>query len=99
MKKIISYIGFAIKANHVITGQTAIKLAKKQINLILVSSNASENLKSLARNVANKHACECIVTKPDLEDLTHIKDIKIIALTDENLAKAIINNKEIINID
>lgn len=98
MKKIISYIGFAIKSNNCISGQTPLKRTTKQLNLILVCSSASENLKNLAKNLAVKHGCEYIVTKPSLESLTNLKDIKIIGLTDENLSKAIINNKENINI-
>ena len=39
-----------------------------------------------------------IVTEPLLETLTNIKDIKIIGITDESLSKAIITNKEKINI-
>lgn len=99
MNKIISYIGFAIKSKKFIAGQTPIKMAREHIDLVLVCSSASENLKNLAKNVAAKHECTYIITKPKLEDLTHMKDIKIIAITDENLAHAIINNKEIINID
>jgi len=98
MNKIISYIGFAIKSKKVISGQTPVKITREQLHLVLVCSSASDNLKNLAKNVATKHGCEYIVTKPKLEDLTHMKDIKIIALTDENLSRAIINNKEIINI-
>lgn len=98
MKKIISYLGFAIKSNNVITGQTALKYTKKSINLILVCSSASDNLVNLAKNLSVKHNCEFIVTKPMLQELTNIKDIKIIGLTDENLSKAIIKHKEIISI-
>lgn len=99
MNKIISYIGFAIKSNSVIAGQTPIKRSKKKIYLILVCNTASENLKNLAKNIANKQeSCEVICTNVLLSDLTNIKDIKIIALTDENLSKAIISNKEMIKI-
>lgn len=89
MNKIISYIGFAIKANKVIVGQSAIKRTIKPIQLVLVCSTASDNLKDLAKNVAIKHNCTYIVLKEVLEDLTHLKDVKIIAITDENLSAAI----------
>ncbi len=90
MFKIISYLGFAQKSNNCIMGQTALKKCKKQLHLILVDSSASENLINLAKNVAKKHACECVVTKMELKNLIKFQDIKIIALTDENLSKAII---------
>jgi len=98
MKKIISYLGFAKKSNNILIGQSQIKYTKKTIHLILVCNTASDNLKNLAKNVANKHNCEWIVTKINLSELSLLNDIKIIALTDESLSKAIISNKENINL-
>lgn len=98
MNKIISYIGFANKSKNLIAGQSPIKHCNKTLHLILVCNTASENLKNLAKNVANKHNCQYIVTKIQLSELTNMQDIKIIGLTDENLSKAIINNKEKISI-
>ena len=93
MQKISSYIGFAIKARKVVFGQSMVKHTSKQLHLVLVSDSASENLKDLAKLSASKHGCEMLEIN-DLENLTHKKDIKIIGLLDESLAKAIINNKE-----
>lgn len=98
MNKIISYIGFAQKSNKLLSGQSTIKRTTKKLSLVLVCSSASQNLIDLATNIANKNQCEVIVTKPLLEDLTHIKNVKIVALVDENLSKAIIENKEKIKI-
>ena len=98
MNKIISYIGFANKSNNLVVGQTPIKRCTKQLHLILVCNSASDNLKNLAKNTAIKHGCQVIITKPNLSELANLKDIKIIGLTDENLSKAIIENKEKINI-
>ena len=98
MNKIISYIGFAIKSNNCIAGQTPLKKTKKHLNLILCCNSASDNLKNLAKNLANKNNCEFIITKLPLESLTNMHDIKIIGITDENLSRSIINNKEKINI-
>lgn len=98
MKKIVSYIGFAKKSNNLLVGQSQIKHTKKTIYVILVCNTASDNLKNLAKNVAVKHNCEYITTKINLEELTNLKDIKIVALTDESLSNAIITNKENINL-
>ena len=98
MNKIISYIGFAKKSNNLIVGQTPIKRCLKQLYLVMVCDSASDNLKNLAKNTAIKHNCEIIITKPNLSKLANLKDIKIIGLTDENLSKAIIENKEKIKI-
>ena len=98
MNKIISYLGFAQKSNNCIMGQTALKKTTKQLHLILVCKTASENLKDLAQNMAMKHNCECIVSDVILAELIKFNDVKILGLTDENLSKAIINNKEKIKI-
>ena len=98
MNKIISYIGFAKKSNNLVVGQTPIKRCLKRLYLILVCNSASDNLKNLAKNISVKHNCEFIITKQNLSELANLKDIKIIGLTDENLSKAIIDNKEKIKI-
>lgn len=98
MNKIISYVGFAIRSNSLIAGQTPLKRTTKKLHVILVCNSGSENLKDLAKNLAIKYHCQYIITKISLELLTNIKDVKIIGITDENLSKAIIQNKEIINI-
>ena len=97
MEKIISYIGFAIKSNKVVVGQTSLKNCKQKICLIIVENN-NENLINLAKNLAKKHNCELLVSKLPLSKLTNKIDIKIIGLTDENLSNAIIKNKEKIDI-
>ena len=94
MNKIVSYLGFAQKSNNCITGQTALKRTTKQLYLIIVCATASDNLKNLAKNLANKHNCQCIISKVELEKLLNKRDIKIVGLTDENLSKAIIQNKD-----
>ena len=55
-------------------------------------------IQSLIDKVSVNENCEVISLNTKLEDLTNIKDIKIIGITDENLSKAIINNKEKISI-
>ena len=98
MNKIISYLGFAQKSNNCITGQTALKRTTKPLHLVIVCDSASDNLKNLAKNIANKHNCELIISKVKLSQLIRFSDIKIIGITDENLSKAITDNKEKINI-
>jgi ribosomal protein L7Ae-like RNA K-turn-binding protein len=91
--KINSYVGFAIKSNKVLIGQSLIKHSKQQIFCILLDSSSSQNLIDLANNVANKHNCEALIVQ-NLEELTHINNVKIIAITDPQLAKAVVENKE-----
>ena len=99
MNKLISYLGFAKKSNNCVMGQTALKNNTKQLYLIIVDTSASENLINLAENLSKKQNCELIISKFPISDLIRYTEVKIIGLTDENLSKAIINNKERINID
>ena len=92
MNKIISYIGFAQKSNNLIAGQTPLKRTKKQLYVILVCNTGSDNLKNLAKNLSVKHRCKWFITDQNLETLTNVKDIKIIGVTDENLANGIVNH-------
>ena len=98
MNKIISYIGFAIRSGNYIAGQTPLRYNKKPVHLVLVCDSASDNLKNLAKNIANKNECEYIITKPKLSELTKMNDIKIFGILDESLSDAIKNNKEMIEI-
>ena len=93
MNKIISYLGFAQKSKNLITGQTALKKTMKRLHLIIVCNSASQNLKDLAKNLADKHGCELIISNVALSDLIKFDDIKIIGLTEENLSKAILKEK------
>ena len=90
MNKIISYLGFAQKSNNCVSGQTALRKSNKHFSLIIVCETASANLKNLAKNLANKHTCEYVVLN-NLDELLHLKDIKIVGLTEENLSKAILS--------
>ena len=98
MNKIISYFGFAKKSNNCVMGQTALKKSTKKMHLIVVCQTASDNLKNMAENLATKHDCPHIITKELLSVLLHENDIKIVGITDENLSKAIMDNKEKISI-
>ena len=77
MNKIISYLGFAKKSNNCVSGQTALRKSNKKFYLIIVCESACDNLKNLAKNLANKHECEFIVINK-LDEIFHQNDIKII---------------------
>lgn len=98
MNKISSYIGFARKANKLLVGQTHLKHEKQEVYLIIVCSTASDNLKNLAKNLANKFNCPYILSGVLLSELTNIPDVKIVGLTDQSLSNAIIQNKEMLSI-
>lgn len=75
-------------------GSNAIATLKKAF-LIIVCNSASYNTKKLAKSYANKFSCPLMISNNILlEDLTFKENCKIVALTDVNLAKAIIDNQD-----
>ena len=96
MKKISSYVGFAIKSRNVLVGQSIIKQNKtKQIYCIILCSSASENTKKEAEKLAGKFHCPMLITKVKLlSELTYRENAKVMAITDKALSKAILDNSE-----
>lgn len=89
--KIETYLGFAIKKRALITGSDSVSRLKKA-NLVVVCATASENAKKEAQGISKKLNCYLIESKIPLEDVTGKLNCKIAAVTDENLASAIVNN-------
>lgn len=89
--KLSTFIGFAVKSRNIVFGVDDI-LSSKKAKLILVSSNLSENSrKKLSEYAENKHISMVMVEEDIFETIFKDKNIKAIAITDENLANAIKN--------
>ena len=87
-----TFIGFAIKAGKFRSGQNTLATLKRAY-LILVCETAAENTTALAIKYAAKYRCPVYGTVGvSLCDLTHKDGIKIAAITDLSLAKAVIEN-------
>ena len=98
MNKLIrTYLGFSIKSKAIVIGQDRLKVNKGKIYLIVYCSTASQNLKDLSLRLATKFKCKAIML-PDMESYTNISGCKVLGLTNESLANAIIkvaeNNQE-----
>lgn len=91
--KVFSYIGFAIKSGKYKLGENSVSTIKKA-HLIIICNSASTNAVDKAKQYAKKFRCEIIATvnKP-LQEYVCKPNIKIMAITDKSLAKAIIDNK------
>lgn len=91
--KIGSFIGFAIKAKDIVFGLYSIENYKKKIHLLIVCESSKKNTIKNAVNFKNKFNAPLITTKGILlEDVVFKKNCKIIAITNKNLADAILNN-------
>lgn len=88
-----SYIGFAIKARKLRTGINAIGTLGGGVYLIILCHSGEKNAVKEAENLSAKHGVPLILsTKRTLESITGKENCKVAAITDENLATAIMNN-------
>ncbi len=88
-----TFIGFSVKARALVTGSDAVdRLSRAYI--ILLCSSASDNTAKLAQSCATRLRCPLMVCKKPLEDACHKPNCKIAAVTDKNLATAIVDNQD-----
>ena len=91
--KIISYIGFAVKARKVKTGVNAVDTVKKGVYLLVLCASAALNTQKEALSFSKRFNCKIVVSKTYLlEDVVHKENCKLIAITDRQFANAILNN-------
>lgn len=88
--KLITYLGFSIKAGKITFGIDRMEKLRKA-KLLLYDEDLSDNSKKQANKFAAGWCCPVIVCKEiPLAELLHKKGCKAAALTDENLAKAVL---------
>lgn len=93
--KILSYIGFAIKAGKVRTGVNVAKSIKERIPLMILCGTASENTVKESVALAKKLGSQIIVTNGvKVEDIFYKQNCKLALITDYQLAKAILQNTD-----
>ncbi len=89
-----TFIGFAMRAGKFKIGTNAC-FTLRRANLIIVCSSASENAVKDGKKLANRFHCPIIKTTDNLLSFyTHKDNGKIMAITDKDFAKLIIDNKE-----
>ena len=89
--KIVSYLGFARMSGNLRAGSNLIASLKKA-NLIIVSADASENARKDAKKYSDKFACPLLLSAVSLEEITGKENCKTVAVTEENLSRAILEN-------
>ena len=90
--KLATFIGFAIKSRKCRTGMNAIQTLKS-VKLMLVCKSASENTKRQAIKVASKYNCPIYsTTNYELSEYVYKPNVKVLAVTDWALAKAVKEN-------
>lgn len=90
--KVESILGFAIKAGKVLFGADSIERYHKKKHLILMCNTVSENTREKLLRT-NPGVPAIISRTAKVEDLTHRVNCKVVAVTDKQMAQAIITNK------
>ena len=91
MNKLISYVGFAIKSNSIIKGVDDLTKSKKKVWLILKSEGLGVNSKEKLEAFTKSKNIETIALREDVFKTLNLAGVKVVGLTDKNLANAIKN--------
>ena len=84
-----TFIGFAVRKNAVKINVNTIATLKKAF-LLVVCSTAGENTKKKSLSLSKRFNCDIItMTDGTLGELLNKENAKVVAITDEGLAKAI----------
>ncbi|MBQ9485235.1 MAG: hypothetical protein IJU83_00185 [Clostridia bacterium] len=84
-----TFVGFAVRAGRLRSGANTLSTLKKAY-LILVCKTAAENTVKTAVKYAGKYRCNAFITvEKELSEIVHKDGVKIAAITDRALAKAI----------
>ena len=94
--KIETYLGFCVRAQKIVFGTTEIERKKKGVYLLLADGGIGKNSLKIMVNAQQKLSCPLYVTKEAgmLGEYLHRPAVKAAAITDQNLATAILGAEE-----
>lgn len=96
--KLVSYIGFAIKSGKVIFGYDNLFKSKQNPKIIIFCKTLSEKMKNKLDLFAKSKKIKLLTLENFiLSDIIKRDNCKVLGICDENLAKVIINEIEILN--
>lgn len=91
--KLLTYIGFAIRARKVRSGVNAISTLKGGVKVLIICGTASENTFNDAVKLSTKLRAPLVVSKTyKVEEIIKKEHCKLLAIQDESLGKAILDN-------
>lgn len=91
MDKISTFIGFAVKSNKIIKGLDDLEKTKKRIYLVLYTTDLNENSKQKLDKLTSIKKIQAKEIDPKLLTDINIVGVKVLGITDVNLANAIKN--------
>ena len=94
MTKISTYLGFCIRAGKIVFGINRIESQKRAYLLIADGELGKNSLKVMIKEQGRLN-CPLMITENSLlGELTHRPTVKAVAISDENLATAIIKESQ-----
>ena len=91
--KIVTFIGFAVRARKIKCGVNAIKTIRSSAPVLVICKTASQNTFFEAVSLAKKLSAKLIVSNTYLiEEVVNKPNCKLIAITDKGLADAVLNH-------
>lgn len=94
MNKISTYLGFCIRAGKISFGVDRIE-TQKRAYLLIADGALSENSKKIMIKARERMRCPLLITENGLlGELTRRPTVKAVAVTEEQLAKAILKESQ-----
>ncbi len=93
--KIETYLGFCVRARKIVFGIDEIEKQKRGVFLIICDGTLGQNSLKVAQKAKETLNCPLIITKNGrLGELLHRPTVKSVAIKDNHLASAILQNAE-----
>ncbi len=91
--KVLTFIGFSLRARKVRKGVNAISTLKNRVGVLILCKTASNNTFDEANKLAKKLSATLIISVDiKVEDIVNKEHCKLIAIEDEQLSRAILEN-------
>ena len=89
--KIVTYLGFCIRARQIIFGVDEIETTRKRVHLLIADGGLGESSFKTVMKTSQKLACPLLVTDTgDLGEHLQRPAVKAVAIKEKNLASAIL---------
>ena len=90
MQQIMTYIGFAVKSNHIVKGIDEVLKTKKKIFLIVISNELKGNSKEKLEMFSQNRNIQIKEIGNEVFMNLNLIGVKVLGITDPNLAKALL---------
>jgi len=93
--KIETYLGFAVKSGKIVFGFDNLCETRKKVKLVICSPTVNNKIKQKLILLCKHKKWELIETLDLLEELIYRDNCKVVGITDDNLASAIMKMENI----